>query len=785
MRKVPSSVLWLAATAAFAFSVDVRGAEESKPPNILFIYTDDQSYRTLASYDGAWPWVKTPNIDRLAREGMRFTTAYGAAWCSPSRACVLSGCLPHGVQGVRLQGVYTKQPACDRNVCQFWPALLRMNGYLTAMIGKWHLGNDAGHGWLWDHSVVWDQNEPQGDWYNDQPLRIDGAAAKVVPGYSTDLYSQFAVDFIKRKHDRPWAIWLCYNAPHLPNSVHPRHKNLYQKAEVPIPSDIFGPRVGKPEYMVNYTQWQKQDEKEKKGSPVTALPETVRAYNRLVAAVDDGVGKILQELAESGQLDNTLIIFTSDQGFAWGEHGFRWKVGPYDACLKMPLIFRLPGRVAANAVCNQPATVVDLAPTLLDFAGVKTDWTMHGKSLRPLLRDPKTPWDRPVMMENTQWRFGAETERGLTGKDYLGSVPWWIFVRQGKYKYIRTLVENEIEELYDLEADPQEMQNLAAAPPHRTGVQDYRERLLAELRRTKAALVTNLPQPRVADEPAVDPVLESVSFGKERVDFMDYPGPDAAAPAVVLIHGGQCTAEDWATVAPRLAKRYRVIVPDGFVDPLDAWRLWLLLDHLKISRTALLGHSAGGAVIRDMYRLAPKRVWAMIDIDGGAFGPLTLARNLPHDRYSPAAAALYEKNKAQMQQLRPHHQGDYPSLVTIQRRLTAYKRSKIPPEARAAARKIEKVVKLPMAPPAPAAIPDQGNFILCPCLQIQTGRGKLRRADFGPEWVQKNFQASNIRYELIEESGHWPWLENLDSFLALLEPFLASHANEANHPQGE
>jgi pimeloyl-ACP methyl ester carboxylesterase len=248
---------------------------------------------------------------------------------------------------------------------------------------------------------------------------------------------------------------------------------------------------------------------------------------------------------------------------------------------------------------------------------------------------------------------------------------------------------------------------------------------------------------------------------------------------VVLIHGGQCTAADWAAVAPRLARRYRLIVPDGFVHPLDAWRLWLLLDHLGVSRAALLGHSAGGPVIRTMYRLAPQRVWAMIDIDGAAFGKLTLARNLPNDRFSPAAAALYEKNKAQMQQLRPHHRGDYPSLVTIQRRLIAYERSKMPPEARAAARKIDKVAHLPAAPPAPAAISDRGKFIRCPCLQIQTGRGKLRRADLRPDWVKNNFQAGDIRYELIEEAGHWPWLEDLEGFLAILEPFLARHARNA------
>jgi pimeloyl-ACP methyl ester carboxylesterase len=285
-----------------------------------------------------------------------------------------------------------------------------------------------------------------------------------------------------------------------------------------------------------------------------------------------------------------------------------------------------------------------------------------------------------------------------------------------------------------------------------------------------------------APRPAAAPTLQAVVFGdnpNERVEFLDYAGPAVAAPTIVLLHGGQCTADDWSAVAPILARKYRVVVPDGFVHPFDPWRLWLLLDHLKISRAALLGHSAGGPVIRAMYRLAPDRVWAMVDIDGAAFGPLILARNLPNDRYSPTAAALYEKHKALMLQLRPGHQGDYPSAVTIERRLMAYERSKISPEARAAARPIENVVHLPAAPPAPAAIADQGKFILSPCLEIQTGRGKLRRADFTSDWVEKNFQARNIRYELIEEAGHWPWLEDLEGFLAILDPFLAEHAAAA------
>ena len=469
------------------------------PPNILFIYTDDQSHRTVGCYrnEGAPAWVRTPNIDRLATEGVRFSDAYGAAWCSPSRACVLTGLLPHGINDVRLKRITFSGDAYDPAVARFWPVQLRKSGYHTAMIGKWHLGQNPGHGCLWDHSVVWDQNKTQGDWYNDQALATDGAASQIVPGYVTDVFTHLAADYVRRSHDRPWFLWLCYNAPHLPNSTHPRHQNTYTDAEVSLPTDIFGPRPDKPGYMRDFSMFQRAPD----GSTqyeTASLPEMIRGYNRLVSAVDEGVGQLLRVLEETRQLENTLVIFTSDQGFAWGEHGFAMKLGPYDANLRMPLIFRMPGRVARGEVCRQPVSVVDIPPTLLGFAGVPLPWEMHGHDLAPLLRRPHTPSDRPMVMENFGLRLGTETDRGETGDGALmnGRVPWWLFLRQGKYKYIRTLVPDEIEELYDLESDPHELKNLALDASHRPTLVDYENRLRTELKRTKAALVDKLPPPR-------------------------------------------------------------------------------------------------------------------------------------------------------------------------------------------------------------------------------------------------------------------------------------------------
>lgn len=477
--------------------VETAPSPQPRRPNILFIYTDDQSWRTLGCYGGR-PWLRTPHIDRLAAEGTRFDYAYAASWCAPSRAIAMTGLLPHGIRGLKMTGIL--EASYDSAVCRFWPEELRKAGYRTTLIGKWHLGPDSGHGRVWDHSVVWNQADIRGDWYNDQLLSVDGAPKETVPGYSTDVYTRFAVEEIKRKHNRPWFMWLCYNAPHLPLTVHPRHKERYPDAPVPIPFDVFGPRPGKPRYMQEFTMW-KHNEDDPDGPPMynrrTSLPDFVRGYNRLVCAIDEGVGQLLDALKDTGQLDDTLIVYTSDQGFATGERGFAWKVGPYEACMRMPLIVRLPGQVAPGDVCPHPVGLVDLPPTFLALAGVPLPWEMHGHDLSPLLKNPHSKWDHPVLLEHFRWAFGQETDRALTGDQMTGGIPWWLTIWKGRYKYIRTLVPDEIEEIYDYQQDPEEQINLARKAAGQPLLVQYRDLLVKELIRTKAGLVKNLPTPQV------------------------------------------------------------------------------------------------------------------------------------------------------------------------------------------------------------------------------------------------------------------------------------------------
>ncbi len=506
MKKI-IAMIGVALSAALGMKGDGLDQSTDNRPNVLFIYTDDQSHRTLGSYleEGARPWVRTPNLDRLAAEGVKFSMAYGASWCAPSRAIVLTGQQPHAIRGVDLnrdpsspRPWATLADGYDPTVAKMWPRELRQAGYETAMIGKWHLGQAAGHGDLWDHSVVWDQNTPEGDWYNDQSLSVDGAPAEVVPGYSTLVYTDFAEDYIRRDHAKPWLMWLCYNAPHLPNTVHPETTDDYTDVDVPIPADWYGPRAGKPTYMRTLTMFEPDLEgRPRYGHRSWRLEDMIKGYNRLVLTLDEAMGRLLDTLEETGQLDNTVIVFTSDQGFAWGERGYAWKVGPYDACLRMPLLVRYPPEAKAGGVVRSPVSIADVVPTILSFADLEVDWPLHGRNLRSSLQDPESGVAGRVLIEHFLSSFGDQIESAVTDENnFTRTIPWWLAIVDGHHKYIRSLVPNEIEEVYDLAADPEEQNNLALSPKYRDLLLEMRAALVEELEATDAHFIDTIPAPR-------------------------------------------------------------------------------------------------------------------------------------------------------------------------------------------------------------------------------------------------------------------------------------------------
>ena len=470
-------------------------------PNILFIYTDDHSYRTVGCYPQAFPWVRTPNIDRLAREGMRFESAYIGTWCMPSRATLLTGHHQFGVESMRMEGPYPGS-VYDPKQCPFWPAVFRQQGYVTAHIGKWHTGVDTGYGRDWDFQIVWNRpkyTETNQNYYYDQPITYQGGETKILKRYSTDQYTDWAVDFIGgqgRDESKPWYLWLCYGAVHSPYTPADRHLDKYPGLEVTTPADVFPPRPGKPDWAQTIDFWERGPADVPMWSNRT-LSSWVQQYHQGVLAIDEGVKRLLETLAATGQRENTLIVFTSDQGFAWGQHGFRHKVAAYDSNIRSPLMFSMPGHIPAGTVCPAPAGGIDLVPTFFSFAGIDLPWQMHGRDLSPLLNNPTTEWPHPVLLTATGRSYGSDTDVIPTGADVLhGPVPWYVMLRQNQYKYVRPLNENDLEELYDLLRDPEELDNLAVKSEHRERLKQFRAAAIAELRRAGAGFVDRMPPVR-------------------------------------------------------------------------------------------------------------------------------------------------------------------------------------------------------------------------------------------------------------------------------------------------
>lgn len=510
MRPPFLALALLLVSALFAAAADER-------PNILFIYTDDHSHRTVSCYPEAYDFVETPNIDALAESGVRFKYAYIGTWCMPSRATLLTGHYQHAIESMRMEGAYPGSEY-DPEQCPFWPKVFRENGYQTAHLGKWHTGTDTGANRDWDFQKVWNRPRHQknaGNYYKDQLIETNGGDAEMVKGYSTDNYTEWAVDYLKgenRNPDKPWYLWLCYGAVHGPYTPAKRHLDSYPDLQVPIPADIYPPRPGKPAYLQDFSLWEKGEDglphfkgkklayggfEHKSGIHGSDLNSWVRQYHQGVLALDESVGTLIETLKETGQYENTLVVFTSDQGFAWGQHGFRTKVAPYDANIRSPMIVSMPSRLPQGKVNETPVGGVDLIPTFFSFAGIEHPWKMHGHDLTPILENPETKLDRPLLTIHTGAFYGSDTVPIPRDEKTLlktAGIPWYASIHDGRYKYVRTFIEGEIEELYDLETDPEELTNLAQDAAHADRVKRMRAETVAELKRTDAGFADDLPK---------------------------------------------------------------------------------------------------------------------------------------------------------------------------------------------------------------------------------------------------------------------------------------------------
>jgi len=423
-------------------------AQPAARPNFVFVLVDDLRWDALGST--GLSWMKTPNIDRIAREGMTFRNAFVTTpLCSPSRGSYLTGQYVHQ-HGVKGNG---DNAALSHQLVTF-PALLEKAGYDTAYIGKWHMGTDDSPR---PGMRRWVSFKGQGQ-YVDPPMNIDGKQVET-KGYITDLLSGHAADFIREKRTKPFCLYLAHKAVHGPFQPAERHKDLYKTEPLPSRPNMSGDRTGKAALL------RPVQENRKAGAPAARRHEEIaRDQLRCLASIDDGVGEILKALEETKQLDNTVFIFTSDNGYFWGEHGLGDKRWAYEESIRIPLLVRYPPLVGKGVKSDAFALNIDIAPTCLHLAGVEVPKGMHGRSLKEPLRGNRRTWRTSFAIE-----YFMEPNFPRT--------PTWNGIRTARYKYIRYPELPDADEMYDLTKDPYEMKNIAGE----SAVKAMRDRLRKEL----------------------------------------------------------------------------------------------------------------------------------------------------------------------------------------------------------------------------------------------------------------------------------------------------------------
>ncbi len=439
-----------------------------KRPNILFIMSDDHAAHAISAYKSHIN--VTPNIDRIADGGMRFDQCFCTnSICTPSRATILTGLSNHE------NGVRTLADRLDGRMLNF-PQLLRAVGYQTAIIGKWHLGQ----GRAWDPTGFdyWNVLPDQGEYFN--PPMNEKGTTRVYPGYATDIITDLSLDWLEhRDPNRPFLLMCHHKAPHRPWLPDDKHRHLYEDVDIPLPDTFDDDYASRPAAEAAHMRI---DRDLKPGDLKASVPEGlspsqekqwkyqryIKDYLRCVASIDDNVGRVLDYLDDRGLAEDTVIIYTSDQGFFLGDHGWYDKRFMYEESLRMPFLIRYPREIAAGSVCSAMALNVDFAPTFLDLANVPIPETFQGHSLRPLLQGTVPP-DWQTTMYYRYWmhldsihkvwaHYGVRTERykliyyygealGSSGSEDRPTPKSW--------------------ELFDLQEDPQELCNLYDNPAYR------------------------------------------------------------------------------------------------------------------------------------------------------------------------------------------------------------------------------------------------------------------------------------------------------------------------------
>jgi len=439
-------------------------------PNLVFVLVDDMRWDDFGA--GGHPFIETPHMDRLAGEGARFTNAFATTpLCSPSRASFLTGQYPH------TNGIVDNTARESHNLPVF-PLELQKAGYRTGFFGKWHMGNDDSPRPGFDH---WVAMPGQGEAI-DPSLNVDGKRVQE-KGYTTDLLTDYVERFIDRPGEQPFLVYLAHKAIH-PNVIQnddgsltplagqpggfvaaERHRGRYLGRPMPRRANAFVPPADKPALL------QRIPRLPPLGKATATTDEEIRGRLEMLLGVDDSLGRIVAALARKGILDDTMVVFTSDHGYFYGEHGLNEERRlAYEETIRIPLIVRFPRLARAGTTPAEMALSIDLAPTLLEVAGLTPGAAIQGRSLVPVLQGTAEGWRTSFLVEY----FSDTVFPRIRTMGYSA-------VRTARHKYIQFRELKGMDELYDLEADPYELTNLIARPE----AKDLRPRRQAELERRK------------------------------------------------------------------------------------------------------------------------------------------------------------------------------------------------------------------------------------------------------------------------------------------------------------
>lgn len=447
-------------------------------PNILFIMSDDHASHAMSSY-GSRINV-TPNLDRIAEGGMRFDNCFCTnSICTPSRAVILTGQYSH-VNGVTT--LASKLDGRRENVAK----ILRRDGYQTAMIGKWHLG----HGGVHDPTGFDYWNVLPGQGLYHDPVMIEMGEEHVVPGYATDLITDISLDWLRdRDPNRPFFLMCHHKAPHRPWDPDEAHAHLYDDVDIPEPptfDDDYSDRAAAAAAATMRIErdLNARDLKQPVPEGLTPAEEKhwkyeryIKDYLRCVASIDDNVGRMLDYLDEAGLAEDTLVIYTSDQGFFLGDHGWFDKRFMYEESLRMPFIVRYPREIAPGSVNADIILNVDFPLTFLDYAGIAPPAAMQGTSFRPLLQGT-TPAGWQTSLYYRYWMHRAH--HNVYAHYGLRTLRYKLI-----YYYADALGQpGAIDdpkppawELFDLDRDPYELHNVYDDPAYADVVRELTEEL--------------------------------------------------------------------------------------------------------------------------------------------------------------------------------------------------------------------------------------------------------------------------------------------------------------------